>query len=72
MGVFSERLLGVFLVVLPWRQAVTSNTAGQPGHETGRECHTPAPTWQTWDMHSPTTSTMRADLEALRTYTRVR
>jgi hypothetical protein len=72
MGIFSERLFAVFLVAMPWRRNQEACGEGQNGHEAGRECQAPAPTWQTWNMHSPTTSTMRADLEALRTYTRVR
>jgi hypothetical protein len=72
MGVFSERLFAVFLVALPWRRTAEQGAGdhqepGSAGHD-----RSPVPTWQTWEMHSPTTSTMRADLEALRTYTRVR
>jgi hypothetical protein len=72
MGSFSERLFAVFLVAMPWRRNETSCCEGQNGHNVGREHNAPTPTWQTWDMQSPTTSTLRADLEALRTYTRVR
>ena len=71
MGVLSERLFAVFLVAMPWRHANATWSEGQ-NHEGCGEGHTPAPTWQSWNMHSPSTSTMRADLEALRTYTRVR
>ena len=72
MGIFSERLFAVFLVAMPWRREDSVRHEGRNAHGTGSEDKAPAPTWQTWNMHSPTTSTMRADLEALRTYTRVR
>ena len=71
MGVLSERLFAVFLVAMPWRRGDATCGEGH-NHEACAERHTPVPTWQSWHMHSPSTSTMRADLEALRTYTRVR
>ena len=71
MGVLSERLFAVFLVAMPWRRGESACSEEQ-NHDGRGERHTPVPTWQSWNMHSPSTSTMRADLEVLRTYTRVR
>jgi hypothetical protein len=72
MGVFSERLFAVFLVAMPWRHPEIARASEEHDQATAREFRAPTPTWQSWDMQSPTTSTMRADLEALRTYSRVR
>ncbi len=71
MGVFSERIFAVFLLASQWRRAETAREE-DTGRAGARERNTPTPAWQTWDMQNPTTSSMRADLEALRTYTRIR
>jgi hypothetical protein len=72
MGVFTERLFAVFILATPWGRKDTAGEGNEARERNASHDRPASPTWQTWDMRSPTTSTMRADLEALRTYTRVR
>jgi hypothetical protein len=71
MGVFSERIFGMFLA-MPWRSRSASSAPKTEALAVARDESKPAPTWQTGRDQSPSTSVMRADLEALRAFSRVR
>ena len=73
MGVFTERLAVLFL--MPW----SSRSASRPLETKSRQAYgtqggqaAPEPMWKMDRQHSPSTSVQRADLEALRAFSRVR
>ena len=73
MGVFTERL--AVLLLLPWSSrgvANVSTTDSKRTYGTSGEPSTGEPMWKLDREHSPSSSVQRADLEALRAFSRVR
>jgi hypothetical protein len=73
MGVFTERL--AVLLLLPWSSrgaSSISTTDSRRTYGTLDEASAPSPTWKLGREHSPSSSVQRADLEALRAFSRVR
>ena len=64
MGVFTKSMIGVLLVAMPWRWR--SESEDLEAELARREESTPRPTRQTCWRHYPSSSVLRADLEAMR------
>lgn len=74
MGVFSERIFALFLLV-PRRPRGASDTLAKPrerAYGVPEEQSTSTSTWATGREYSPSSSVQRADLEALRAFCRMR
>ena len=72
MGVFAGHIFLAALVAMPWRSRSASGDHDEHGHDAPTEHPSAAPARQTgWD-YNPSSSVLRADLEALRALSRVK